>query len=249
MRRLFPVLILLFCCLPAACAPAKKAKPEGPGVHYILGISYLREGNPTKALQEFQKAQAATPREPDVYVGLGQTYHQKGAFEESEKSYLQALKLRPDDPLTENNLGALYLDMKRLDDAIRYFGKASSSMTFTNAEVAFTGLGYAHFLKGEYLEAITAYEKALAHNRNYARAHMRLGEVYYAMGKTDRAIGEYLQALKMAGNYPLAHFQLGLAYMKQGVVEKARQSFQTVLHLAPDSELATQAENYLEVLK
>jgi Tfp pilus assembly protein PilF len=247
-RRLFPVILLVSCCLLAACAPVQEKK-TGPDVHYILGVSYLREGNSTKALQEFQKALENEPRNPDVHVGLGKTYHLKGALDEAEKHYLQALKLRPDDPLTENNLGALYLDMKKFDESIRYFGMAANNLTFTNAEVAFAGLGYAHFLKGEYLEAISAYEKALAQNDNYVQAHLRLGEVYYTLDRINRAIGEYRHALRIDGNFVPAHFQVGLAYMKLGEREKARQSFQYVLRLAPGSELAEQAESYLEVLE
>jgi len=242
------VVMLFCCCLLTACTqPAKKT--EGPNVHYILGVSYLRENNSTMALQEFQKALAADSSNPDVYVGLGRAYHLKGAYAEAEKQYLQALKLRPDDPLTENNLGALYLDMERPDDAVRYFGKAAANMTFPSAEVSYTGLGYAHFLKGEYLEAISAYKKALAQNSRYAQAHQRLGETYYAMDKTDRAISEFRQALELNSNDVLAHFQLGLAYMKQGEAAKAADSLQKVLRLAPDTGLAGQAESYLEVLK
>jgi tetratricopeptide (TPR) repeat protein len=243
------VSVLLFCCcLLTACAPPAK-KAEDQNVHYILGVSYLRENNSTLALQEFQKALAIDSRNPDVYVGLGRAYHLKKAYAEAEKQYLQALKIRPDDPLTENNLGALYLDMERLDDAARHFGRAAANLTFPNAEVSYAGLGYAHFLKGEYLEAIDAYKKALAQNIRYAQAHQRLGETYYAMGKTDRAIGEFRQALDLNGNDVLAHFQLGLAYVKLGETAKAAASLQKVLRLAPDSELAGQAESYLEALK
>jgi tetratricopeptide (TPR) repeat protein len=243
------VSVLLFCCclLTACTPPAKKA--EDQNVHYILGVSYLRENNATLALQEFQKAQAIDSRNPDVHVGLGRAYHLKKAYAEAEKHYLQALKIRPDDPLTENNLGALYLDMERLDDAARHFGKAAGNLTFPSAEVSYTGLGYAHHLKGEYLEAIDAYKKALAQNIRYAQAHQRLGETYYAMGKTDRAIGEFRQALDLNGNDVLAHFHLGLAYVKLGETAKAAASLQKVLRLAPDSELAGQAESYLEALK
>lgn len=243
------VSVLLFCCclLTACTQPAKKA--EDPNVHYILGVSYLRENNSTLALQEFQKALAIDSRNPDVYVGLGRAYHLKGAYAEAEKQYLQALRLRPDDPLTVNNLGALYLDMERLDDALRYFGQAAANLTFPNAEVSYTGLGYAHFLKGEYLEAISAYKKALAQNSRYSPAHQRLGETYYALGKTNRAIGEFRQALDLNSNDVLAHFQLGLAYMKLGETARAAASLQKVLRLAPGSDLAGQAESYLEVLK
>jgi Tfp pilus assembly protein PilF len=246
--KLLAVVMLSGCLLLTACTPPAK-QDEGQNVHYILGVSYLRENNPTKALQEFRKALAAGSRDPDIHVGLGRAYQLKGAYEEAEKEYLLALKLRPDHPLTENNLGDLYLAMGRLDDAKRFFGKAAANLAFANAEVSYAGLGYAHFLEGEYLESIGAYKKALAHNGRYAQAHLKLGETYYAMDKTDRAIGEFRQALELNGNYVQAHFQLGLAYMKLGDSAKAAASLRKVLRLAPDSDLAGQAESHLEVLE
>ncbi len=249
-QKLLCLILFLPVCLLSACAtPAEKKKAEAPNVHYILGVSYLREDDPTRALQEFQKAQAINKHDPDIYVGLGRAYQLKGAFDEAEKQYLQALKIRPDHPLTENNLGSLYLEMQKPDEAIRYFSKASSNMTFNSAEVSYTGLGYAHFKKGEYLEAITAYQKALAHNKRYAQAYLRLGEVYYSIDKPERAIDELRRALEIDDNFLFAHFQLGLAYMKLDNVEKARQSFQKVLQLAPHSQMALQAETYLDVLR
>ena len=242
------VLLVLFGLLFGCAAPEEKKAPE-QDVHYILGVSYLQEGNASRALQEFHKAHEADSGNADVLIGLGRAYQLKGAYSEAEKYYLQALDSRPDDPLIENNLGALYLDLQRPDDAIHYFGKAADNLMFANAEVSLTGLGYAHFQKREYLEAISAYRKALAQNPRYDEAHLRLGETYYAMGKTDRALGEFHQALKLNGNNIRTHFQLGLAYMKMDNPTEATQYFRNVVRLAPSTELAEQAEHYLELLQ
>lgn len=240
--------VLILCGLLVGCAEPQKKIPQ-QDVHYILGVSYLQEGNASRALQEFHKAYEANAHDPDVLVGLGRAYQLKGAFAEAEGYYLQALKERPDDSLIENNLGALYLDLQRPDDAIFYFGKAASNLMFASSEVSFTGLGYAHFQKREYLEAINAYRKALAQNPRYDQAHLRLGETYYAMGKTDRALGEYHQALKLNSNNLVTHFQLGLAYMKLNNSTEAVQYFRNVVRMAPSSDLGEQADHYLELLQ
>ena len=247
--RVSLAVILILCGLLSGCAAPQKEKTPAQDVHYILGVSYLQEGNASRALQEFHLAHKADAKDVDTLVGLGRAYQLKGAFAEAEKYYLQALQLRPDDSLIENNLGALYLDLQRPDDAIRYFSKAAANLMFVNAEVSLTGLGYAHFQKREYLEAIDAYRKALAQNPRYDEAHLRLGETYYAMGKTDRALGEFHQALKLNGNNILTHMQLGLAYMKVENPTEAMQYFRNVVRLAPSSELGEQAEHYLELLQ
>ncbi len=247
--RFSSAVILILCGFLVGCAEPQKSSSQQEDVHYILGVSYLQEGDASRAMQEFHMAHKSDVHNADVLVGLGRAYQLKGAFTEAEGYYLQALQLRPNNSLIENNLGDLYLNMQRPDDAIHYFGKAASNMMFTCSEVSLTGLGYAHFQKREYLEAVNAYRKALAQNPRYDEAHLRLGETYYALGKTDRALGEFQQALKLNGNNIRTHFQLGLVHMKVGNPGEAVQYFRNVVKLAPSSELGEQAEHYLELLQ
>lgn len=247
--RFSSAVILILCGFLVGCAEPQKSSSQQEDVHYILGVSYLQEGDASRAMQEFYMAHEADVHNADILVGLGRAYQLKGAFAEAEGYYLQALKERPEDSLIENNLGSLYLDLQRWDDAIYYFGKAASNMMFSSSETSLTGLGYAHFQKREYLEAINAYRKALVQNPRYDAAHLRLGETYYAMGKTDRALGEFQQALKLNGNNIRTNFQLGLAHMKADNPTEAVQYFRNVVKLAPFSELGEQAEHYLELLQ
>lgn len=228
-----------------ACAPAKP-KTNPAEVHQILGLSYLQEQDPTRALKEFLKAAELDPRNAEIQGALAQAYHLKKAYPEAEKHYLKALRLGDDDPQIENNLAALYLDMERWDDAIRYFRKASGNLLFTNQALALTGLGYAHARKGENPEAVSAYQKVLQQNPRSVQARLLLGESYLAMDRADLAAEEFRRVLSLTPNDVRAHFQLGLAYMKAGEKEKAAASFREVLRLAPESELAAEAAQYLQ---
>jgi tetratricopeptide (TPR) repeat protein len=247
-KNIFWIVLLLLVCLAPGCSATKKKGNEAD-VHYFLGLSYLREQNPTRALKEFLLAQEFDSRNSDIQDALGQSYHLKKAYSEAEKHYLKALELSRDDPRFQNNLAALYLDMQRWDDAISCFQKASSNLLFITPEVALSGMGYAYFQKGEYPDAVTAYKEALAHNHRYPLAHLRLGEVHFAQEKTDLAIEEFCQALSLSPNYILAHYKLALSYMKLQKAEEAVSSFQAVIRLAPDSELAQLARDHLKNLQ
>jgi len=241
-----PILLLAIFLL-AGCGGEKKEVDQGEA-HFILGVSYLRENNPTLALKEFRLAAQSKPESAHIQAALAQAYYLKNAFPEAEEHYLKALKLDSNNSQVQNNLAALYLDMGRWNDAILYFKKAASDLTFTNAEVALTGLGYAYLQKGEYLEAVTACKEALEHNHRYPPAYLRMGEAYYALDKTDLAIEAFRQALSLAPDYSAAHYKLGLAYMKTGETGKAISSFQEVIRLAPDSEQGHLAADYLKLL-
>jgi Tfp pilus assembly protein PilF len=45
-----------------------------------------------------------------------------------------------------------------------------------------------------------------------------------------------------------AHNQLALIYLKKSMKEEARKEFQKVVELAPDSLLAEEAKNYLNII-
>lgn len=245
MRFLIVALILIFL---SGCAPNGKAMNRAE-VHFMLGVSYLQADEPSQALNEFLQAEEIEPDDAPLQAGLGQAYFAKKSYTEAEKHYLQALKLDKDNPKYENNLAALYMETKRWDDAIRYFHKAASNLLFSQPEVAWTGYGYAYFMKGDYLAAISAYKKALDQNWRYPQAYVRRGEAFDALGKPGKAIADYEQALKLYPNYSLAHYNLAITGMKLRKVDMAINHFSKVVDLAPDSNLANQAKSYLLVLK
>jgi Tfp pilus assembly protein PilF len=234
-------------CAPAAgsrSSVAQKAK-----VHYTLGVAELRNNNPTMALAKFLEAEKLDKKNPDIQEGLAQAYQRKGAFAEAENHYLKAIELRSDEPRYWNNLGALYLDMQRPDDALHYLEKAASNLLFPNPEIPLTGIGIAHFLKNDPVAAIKVYREALSKNPQYVEAYLRLGEALSAVGQVDRGLAEYRKALALAPEYGRLHFYMGLAFMKNGEMEQARQSFTKVRQLIPESEMGLRAGDYLEMLQ
>ena len=250
MHRIFSLAlgVLLLTSALSGCAAKGKQNTSQAQVHYVLGIAYLQEQDPTRALREFLTAVEIDPRNPDIHSALAQAYQLRRAYPEAERHYLRALQLRDGDPHVQNNLASLYLDMERWDDAIRQFSRAADNLIFTNQVLALTGLGYAHARKGEVLEAVSAYKKALLQSPKDIRARFLLGEAYYELGKADLAIAEYRQVIDIVPDYALAHFQLALAYMKKGDREQAASSFREVLRLSPSSDLGVRAAEYLKLL-
>lgn len=249
-RSCFVLFLILSTLLPLFGCLSAKNKTDGK-VHYTLGISYLREPNYSLALKEFLLAAEANPDDPNIHLSMGQTFQLVRAYDDAEKSYKKALRLSDSsfEPICQNNLGALYLDMKRWDDAIFYFTLASKNLLFQNPDVANAGIGYAYFNKGDILTAISFYKKSLESNANYATAHMRLAEAYEAFGKTELALKEYQEVVKMAPDNPVVQFQYGLSSAKFGKKNQAVQAFREVIRIAPDSEEARLALDHIKLLQ
>lgn len=248
-RSIALLLALLTLTLLCGCITARDRK-EGK-VHYSLGLSYLREPNYAQALREFRIAEEANPEDPNIHLSLGQTYQLMKSFDLAEKSYKKALSLGDNNftPIVQNNLGALYLDMQRWDEAIRYFSLAAANLIFQSPEVSHAGIGFAYFKKGDFLSAINAYKKSLEISPRYAIAHLRLAEAYEAFGKPDLALAEYQEVGKLAPDNASIQYQLGLSFAKAGKKSQAVQAFREVIRIAPASPEAKLALDNIKLLQ
>jgi Tfp pilus assembly protein PilF len=248
-------LLFLLCCLGAglaACASVdQKSAPakNDANYHFLMGSSYLEEGNPTRALEEFLMAEKLDGQRIEIHSGLARVYMRKHAYELAEKHYLKALELSGGDPNYENNLGALYLSMERYEDAAVHFRAAAGNLLFSTPEVAWTGLGVAHTRLNDYVAAELDYKKAIELNPTYVQPHFHLGQLYFAQDRPVEAANEFSRAVKIVPDFVDGYYHLGLAQMKARNTELARNAFKEVIRLAPDSTQAGLAANYLNILQ
>lgn len=247
-RHGFIIPALLAVCLSLGGCLAGKGANDAQ-VHYMLGVSYLKEPNLPLALKEFQLAEKLNSSDGDIQIALGQSYHMMKAYVDAERHYKKAIALNEQNPIYQNNLAALYLDMQRWDDAIRYFRQSSSNLLFTNPEIALAGMGYAYVQKGENLTAVTHYKEAIKSNPAYHLAHQRLAEVYEKLGKNDLAIAEYQEVVNLTPTDPLAHYRLAMSLSKSKQPNRSLPAFREVVRLAPNSEEGRLAQEYVKLLR
>jgi Tfp pilus assembly protein PilF len=69
------------------------------------------------------------------------------------------------------------------------------------------------------------------------------------MNKTDEAEKLYKKTIEAAPKSPQPYFELGLIYFKQGKNAAAQESLEKAKQLAPNTDLAAQADKYLDLLK
>lgn len=243
-----PVLFLVAGLVACTAVPVEQPR-QGARSHYLLGASALAENNPTQALQEFLKGEKIDPKDVEIQAGLGRAYLEKRAYDLAEKHFKNAIALSKGDPQYYNNLGALYLTMERYDDAIPAFRKAAENLLFPTPEMAWTGIGLAYFKKHDYPAAESYYVKARELNPRYAQAHFRLGELYYSQERPVEAAAALSRAVELAPRMVDAQYWLGLAALKTRDNALARRSFEETVRLAPDSEQARLARNYLKILQ
>ena len=129
--------------------------------------------------------------------------------------------------------GKKLLDRGDYAGAVAQFQKASSILS-TNAQ-AWNYLGVACQYAGRPTEAVTAYQRALALDRDLMEAHYNLGCLWLEQNKPDAAGNEFTAYTLRRSKAPEGWFKLGLAQLQAHDLAAAEKSFSTVLYLSPDN--------------
>ncbi len=169
-------------------------QPHDWKAYFELGVEFLTEGNPAKAVKELEKAHQLKPKDPLIMSNLGYAYLETGKLDQSARVLDECLGFAPKHHDTLLNRGVVEMRRNRWADAITSFQRLvdlhpKSFTTWRNI-----GLCYAH-LKN-YQKAAEAFEKALKVFPQYHEARIDLGVVCFAGGRADLAKIVLQEALK-----------------------------------------------------
>jgi type IV pilus biogenesis/stability protein PilW len=232
------------------CATDKEIKKgDQSQVHFQLGVSYLNEGDATRALGELLKAREFAPDDAEILNALGLAYFSKGSREEAIASFQKAIKCKADFSEACNNMGVVYLDQGEWDKAITCFEKALKNLLYQTPERARVNLGWAFFKKKDYSQAIGEFKQALVESPRFCLAHNYLGQAYMETSKYEDAIFEFRLTNKYCPQYVEVFLNLGLAYIKTGRAQEACINFNRAQQLGGEGEIARTAARYLKLLK
>ncbi len=224
--KLFSAFCLAFALLSAGCAHYVSDKDrEAASIHYDLGVE-VQLKDPPAAMKEFDTALQLDPNLPEAWHAKGVLLHVVfKRYEEAAAAYQKALELRPTFSDAKANLGNLYLDEKRYDEAIKLYEEALSDMTYRTPFIAHGNLGWARYMKGETAAAIEETKTALTINPGYCIGYRTLGTIYSEKGETEEAckqFGKYRENCPEAAD---AHYREGTCLAKLGNLEGAEKSF------------------------
>ena len=168
-----------------------------------------------------QPAPIATPAN-EAYV-LGRSLHMARRFDAAIASYLAALNADPKHVNARNGLAALYAEQGEFAKAIpiwQQLTRDADGRAGPDSAFLFSNLGYAHFLNGEYDNALAALEKACVLDPLNDRAWKHLGSALDKLGHAERAQLMYKQAAALRAH----DFKADYALAQQPVapaIEKA----------------------------
>ncbi len=181
-------------------------------------------------IRYLKKVVEATPRSKEAYYNLAEAYFHRADPYKAIKYYEKSLEIKPNFPPSINHLGYCYLYVGRHNDGILKF---ELYKRITDEANAFDSLGDGYFYAGDYLQAITNKEAALARDPSLTWIYGSLADIYFIKGCIKKAFEFNRLYEKVTKGKNLARVFIQRAYFKNELgmedaekdIEKAKKIF------------------------
>jgi tetratricopeptide (TPR) repeat protein len=120
---------------------------------------------------------------------------QTSYWRNSESLWTHTLACTSDNAVAHNNLGTVFFQQKRMDEAIAHF-QQSLEIKPDYAEAHYN-LATVLLQQGRTDEAIAHFQKAVEIKPDHASAHKNLGIAFFQQGRMDEAIAHFQQSLEI----------------------------------------------------
>ncbi|MDD5071619.1 MAG: tetratricopeptide repeat protein, partial [Patescibacteria group bacterium] len=148
------------------------------------------------------------------------------------KAFSQASALEPSNPVIMTELGKVYLDADKLDEAEEALRKALElKNNYHEADFALARLYGQQGKAGEALEILDKLSLIYKDERIYYEQ----GRLYYNQGEIDKALDRFLAVIEINPEHANALYSIGLGLELKGEDKLALEYFKKVLELNPDN--------------
>jgi type IV pilus assembly protein PilF len=214
--------------------------------HVQLAHGHWQAGEVPRAIEEAQIALAIDPENADAHYLLGFIFSGRQMFPESIQHYRQALLLRPRWLEVKNNLGVVYLQLERWEEAAILFEELTTVPSYQTPGHAYNNLGWAHLSMGQPREALRHFEMATYLQPDLCLAYNNAGLARLELEDLRGAEEAFQEAIHRCDNYAEPRFRLARLRQSAGRFAEARQLFAQCAELVPRATLGRRCREYLE---
>jgi putative PEP-CTERM system TPR-repeat lipoprotein len=211
-------------------ARALQLAPERAMTRRLLIMSYLRSGQPAKALAELNAATGKGGMPPALYSLAGEVHLHNGDAKKAEDYFSKALALDPDDTRKRTALAITRLAGGNDELAIGELQDIAATDSGTTADLALIS---AHLHARDHTKALAAIDKLDAKQPDQPLAAMLRGRVLLAQQDPAGARKSFERALSIDPNYFAAAASLAQLDLADKKPEDAKKRFEGLLAKNP----------------
>ena len=247
MKRFSIIMILILTgCATTTVPTMDKAKmAEG---YYMKGVSYYQAKNYELASVEFNRSLQSDDNYKQSYYMLGIITADQGMLEDAVKYYREAIDRDSEYSDAYNALGTVYSRQQKWKDALKCFKKALENKLYPTPHLPYLNIGRLYMTQKNYDKAVEAYREA----KRYANQDFiiyELGMALFEAGRTKEALNEFQEGVGLSPQNANLRYSLALALLKDGKKQAALAEFKKTSKLAPGSEIARKAKDYIQTLR
>ena len=163
---------------------AVRLDPASALYHENLGRAYRKKAQWKDAERELAEAARIAPNDVDVWVALGQTRAAEKKLDEAAAAYTAALDI---DPLDEEAAAGLAATLQAQGKLAESEAALTTSLaTIAKSPVLWNNLGVVRVERGQYAQAVEAFQKALSIDGGFEAARANLARAS-ELAALDRA--------------------------------------------------------------
>ena len=217
----------------AAIEKAARLEPGDANVYSALGRAYwVGQGNLEQGIAHLERAAAINPELGYAHLQLGLLYALRGDYDKAETACRRAIDLQ------------------------ERFISGREGLQIVGA---YTRLGYVHYLREQYEDALAIFERQVTawassehalRERSLIELNYKIGATYHRMGRSDEAERYFARALKAfegrlarGGDDPFTKYYISALYALRGEPERAiRYLAETLEHLPALNRVRAQVD-------
>ncbi|KAF9106846.1 Superkiller protein 3 [Mortierella sp. AM989] len=224
---------------------------------YRLGRTYYEMGGEYRENSEYSHAQLIAaakldPRCAGAFTYLGHYYREIVQDEaRAEKCYQHAFTLDPHEGDAGRFLSDYLLNADSLEGAIDVYQRVIEADG--KANWALNRLGFAELMRGNNLEAMSAFQKLLRNDTKDALAWEGVAEAYQHEGRYMAALKAFTRNRELVPKSTVSEYHIARVHQRLGMYPEAIEHYQYTLELAEQNQepkhapsLMGMAESYLE---
>lgn len=193
-------------------------------------LRHQRSGRTGKAVKLFERLLERNPHHPEALLMLGVLRSEAADLDGAETLFRRRLADTPTDSFTLHNLAKLHQRRGQDASAIELFRKAIAGTPFPPT---FNDLGVSLHRTGSLADALTAFDRAIVLDPDYAMAYSNRGLVLIDLDRPQEAADAFREELKRAPGSAEAWCHLGTACHKSGDLAGAEAACRRALELDP----------------
>ncbi len=220
-----------------------KKDPNNREAHKLLGRIYLRSlgdiqsGNGSQnvlklAIEQYEQIIKLDPDSVEDHLLLGRLYRLNNDLQKAESEFKTAVKLDPDSEEAVTTLAYLYNEE---GDTTRAAEVLSAIPDAGRSAKLYSALGYTFEQKKQYKQAVDAYRKAVALDKDNLDAIRGLAENLMNDGQTDAALEQYKVIADANPEDAQTYLRIAEIYRKTGKYDLALEALKKAESMVEDS--------------